>query len=182
MKAVTDPGRILSIVGGLVAATVIGACTGQYKSDFSVVVVNRTVNTIQVLANGNVLGQVTTGQTATFSVQLPESNANEFTNGVAPTPQSEVVFTAKDLNTGITSTTKSATLSQSTPAYVTFAPADFPATVQTLANFTFTPATPGPNQDVLFNASASTPRDATMAWSFGDGGTSTGTTVSHQYA
>src|SRR5438105_14489927 len=136
-----DPRRIVFVLCGLVAAAVVAACTGQYKSDFSVVVVNRTVNTIQVLANGNVLGQVTTGQTATFSVQLPESNANEFINGVAPTPQPEVVFTAKDLKTGITSTTKSATLSQNTPAYLTFAAADFPTAVPTVANFTFSPAT-----------------------------------------
>ena len=36
-------------------------------------------------------------------------------------------------------------------------PADFQVTVPTVASFTLSPATPGINQDVFFNASASTP-------------------------
>src|SRR5262245_59310935 len=120
----------------VVLAAFASACTGRYQSDFSVVVVNRTTNTIQVLANGNAIGDVASGQSGTFSLHLNESNTNVFSNGVAPTPEAAVVLSAKDLKTNAISTTKSLTLSQSTPTYVTFSPSDFPSVTPTVARFT----------------------------------------------
>lgn len=64
---------------------------------------------------------------------------------------------------------------------VTVAPGTPPTT-----SFTTSPATPGVNQDVFFNASASTPaagRTITKyEWSFGDGNFSQGVIVTHRYA
>lgn len=54
------------------------------------------------------------------------------------------------------------------------------------ASFTTSPASPGVNQDVFFNASASTPaasRSITKhEWSFGDGNFGQGVIVTHRYA
>lgn len=172
----------LLIAGGLVAVTVALGCVGRYKSDFPVVVVNRTANTIQVLVNGGGIGQVTAGQTGSFSIQLTETNPNEFTNGVAPTPQAQVTFSAKDLKTGGLSTTKSMTLSQSSPTYVTFSAADFPASVPTVARFTNSPTAPGVNEDVSFSAASSSVSGGTFTWDFGDQTTGAGVTVIHQYS
>lgn len=52
--------------------------------------------------------------------------------------------------------------------------------------FTFSPASPGVNEAVFFNASTSTPGSghsiASYRWTFGDGGTGSGVTVSHAFA
>ena len=172
------------LVGGLAAVAVLSGCTslGRYESDFPVVIENRTINTIQVLANGNEIGQVAAGQTGSFSLRLPESSPNVFTNGVAPTPQAQVVFSAKDLKTGTISTTKSVTLSQTPPAYVTFNTVDFPTVARTVANFNSSPNTPGINQDVFFNAASSTGSNNTYTWAFGDGSTGAGVQTTHQYS
>jgi PKD repeat protein len=182
MDRKTPPPALAPPVAVLLLILTAGGCVGKYKSDFQIVVVNRAVNGIQVLANGNEVGQVAAGQSGTFTIRLEESNANTFTNGVAPTPQAEVVVTAKDLRTGILSQAKTTTLSQGSPAYITFAAADFPTTTPTVARFTFSPTSPGPNQDIQFNASASTPSTATFNWNFGDGGTATGVTATRRYA
>jgi len=171
----------LVVVVGLVAATLASACVGKYKSDFSVVVVNRAANAIQVLANGNDIGQVAAGQTGTFTLKLTETNPNQFQNGVAPTPQAEVTFSAKDLRTGVISTAKSMTLSQNTPTYVTFSAADFPVSTPTIARFTFSPPTPGLGEEVIFSAAMSTVSGGTFAWDFGDGSTGTGISITHAY-
>ncbi len=169
------------IVGGLMAAAAVSGCTGRYKSDFPVIVQNRTANTIQALANGSAVGQVAAGQTGSFTLQLPESNNNVFTNGAAPTPQADVTFTAKDTRTGALSSEKILTLSQSATTYVSFTAADFPSTGPTIARFTFSPTNPTINQDVSFNGSSSTVSNGTFAWDFGDGQTGAGVTVTHQY-
>ncbi len=171
------------IAGGLLVVAALSGCVGRYQSSFSVVVENRlAVNAIQLLANGNDMGQVAAGKTASFSLQLPESNANVFTNGVAPTPQAEVTLTAKDLKTGALSTDKSLTLSQSSPAHVTFSAADFPSSVPTIARMVISPTNPTINQDINFNASTSTGSNLTFAWDFGDGQTGTGILTTHQYS
>ena len=175
------PLKPLLIVGGLVALTVVSGCVGQYKSDFSVAVVNQAVNSIQVLANGNEIGQVPAGQTGSFTIRVAETNANQFANGVAPTPQAQVILSAKDLKTGVLSTTKSLMLSQGVPTYVTFSQTDFSVS-ETVARFTYAPTTPGINEEVTLNASSSTASGATFTWDFGDGGTGAGATVAHQYA
>jgi PKD repeat protein len=170
------------IVGACVAATMVSGCVGRYKSDFPVVVENRTANAIQALANGSTVGQVAPGQTGTFSVQLPQSNANVFVNGAAPTPQADVTFTAKDTKTGALSSEKSVTLSSNTPTYVSFSADDFPSTGPTIARFTFSPTNPTINQDVSFNGTSSTVSNGTFAWDFGDGQSGAGATVTHQYS
>lgn len=172
----------LAIVGCLVAATVMSGCVGKYTSEFSVVVVNNAANGIHVLANGNQLGQVAAGQSGSFSLQLSETNPNAFTNGVAPTPQGQVTFSATDVRTGVSSSAKRLTLSQSAPTYVTFSADDFTASVVTGASFTFSPTTPGLNQDVSFNASASTPSNGSFNWNLGDGATASGVMHTHRYA
>src|SRR6266540_1562142 len=154
--------------GGLLFALVLSGCTGKYESVFPVIVVNRTANTIQALANGNEVGQVAAGQTQSFSLTLPESNGNVFNNGVAPTPQADVTFTARDTRTGSLSTEKSVTLSKDTATYVSFTVEDFPTTVATVARFSNSPTNPTINQDVSFNASTSTGSNLTYAWDFGD--------------
>jgi PKD repeat protein len=53
---------------------------------------------------------------------------------------------------------------------------------QVVANFTFSPTTPGINQDVFFNATASVPSNATFTWNFGDGSTGSGVTPTHRYS
>jgi PKD repeat protein len=146
-----------------------------------VIVVNRTANAIQALANGSGLGSVDPGQTQQFSIKLPESNNNVFNNGVAPTPQADVTFTARDVKTGALSSEKSITLSQDTPTYVAFTADDFPTTVATVARFTFSPTNPTLNQDVNFNGSASSSTNGTYAWDFGDGQTGSRLSVTHRY-
>lgn len=53
------------------------------------------------------------------------------------------------------------------------------------ADFTFSPANPQPNDDVRFNAGASTPAPGrtivSYAWDFGDGGTGSGLQATHRY-
>ncbi len=163
-------------------ATVVGCgALGKYQSSFSLAVVNKTANTIQVLANGAVIGQVTAGDTGAFTIQLTESNPNTFTNGVAPSPQATATLSAKDLRSGALSTTKSVTLSQDAPTYVTFAAADFPSTVPTRAQMSISPTAPGLNQDVFFNGASSTGSGLTYLWDFGDGQRGEGSTATHQY-
>lgn len=164
-----------------IAALLVPACVGPYKSDFQVIVINRVVNTIQVLANGKELGQVPPGQQGSFTLNLNETNSNTFTDGIAPTPQSGVTLNAKDLKTGALSSTKPVPLSKDSPSYVTFAASDFPASVPTIARFTASPNNPGVNQNIQFNASASSPANGTFFWTFGDGGTGTGVTQTHRY-
>jgi len=184
MEAPRRLARLL-VVGGCVAATIAAGCSGQYESDFPVIVVNRTVNPIQAIANGSAVGQVEPGQSQSFTLKLPESNPNIFSNGTAPTPQARVTFTAKDTRTGTLSTEKSMTLSQSEPTYIPFTIDDFPSTGPTVARFTFSPTAPSINQDVLFNASSSSVNNGvangTFAWDFGDGTTSTGVTTTKRY-
>src|SRR4051812_38280726 len=130
-------------VAGLLASACLAGCGGgRYESDFPVVIVNRTANAIQALANGNQIGNVSPGQSASFTLKLPESNANVFSNGTAPTPQADVTFTAKDTRTGALSGEKSMTISQAAPTYVAFEATDFPSTGPTVARFTFSPTNP----------------------------------------
>ena len=169
-------------VAGLLASACLSGCGGgRYESDFPVVIVNRTANTIQALANGNAVGTVSSGQSASFTLKLPESNANVFSNGTAPTPQADVTFTAKDTRTGSLSSEKSMTISQAAPTYVSFDATDFPSTGPTIARFTFSPTNPTINQDVSFNGSSSTVSNGTYAWDFGDGQNGTGVTTTHRY-
>ena len=167
--------------GGFVAALALSGCVGRYESDFPVIVVNRTANTIQALANGKGVGTVDAGQTQSFSIKLPESNANVFSNGTAPTPQADVTFTARDTRTGALSSEKGVTLSKDTPTYVAFSADDFPSTVPTVARFTFSPTNPTINQDVSYNASASSVSNGTYVWDFGDGAAGAGVTTTHRY-
>lgn len=171
----------LLVVAGLVAAAAVSGCVGKYQSDFPIVVVNRAANSIQVLANGNEIGEVASGQTGSFSLKLSETNSNEFANGVAPTPQAQVTFSAKDLKTGAVSTPQPMTVSANSPTYVTFSVADFPPSGPTVARFTFSPATPGLNEVVSFSASTSTVSGGTFTWDFGDGTTGSGVAITHQY-
>ena len=171
--------RSVAAVALLTATSV--ACTGHYKSDFPVIVVNRTANTIQALANGSDVGQVAAGQTQQFTLTLPESNDNVFTNGTAPVPQAQVTFTAKDTRTGALSSEKPVTLSQSNPTYVEFTADDFPSTGPTIARFTFSPTNPTINQPVSFNAASSTVSNGTYAWDFGDGQSGNGVIATHSY-
>lgn len=166
---------------GLLALLLAG-CTGHYKSDFPIVVVNRTANAIEALANGNSIGTVAAGQSGSFNLNLAESNTNTFVNGVAPTPQADVTFTAKDTRTGALSSEKAMTVSQGSPTYVAFTADDFPSTGPTIARFTLSPTNPTINQDVTFNGATSTVSNGTFAWDFGDGQTGTGVTTTHRYA
>ena len=54
------------------------------------------------------------------------------------------------------------------------------------ANFTFSPSTPGLNQDVFFNATGSTAASGhsivSYTWDFGDGNSGSGMTTTHQYS
>ena len=175
------PLRWFRLVVPLLAVAALSGCVGRYESTFPVIVVNRTANTIQALANGEGLGNVDAGQTQSFSVKLPESNANVFANGTAPTPQANVTFTARDTRTGALSSEKPITLTQDAPTYVAFTADDFPSTVPTVSRFTFSPTNPTINQDVSFNGSASTVSNGTFAWDFGDGTTGTGVTTTHRY-
>lgn len=169
-------------IGAFVAALALSGCVGRYESDFPVIVVNRTANSIQPLANGRDVGTaVSPGQTGEFSIRLPESNGNVFANGTAPTPQADVTFAARDTRTGSLSLQKSITLSKDTPTYVQFDIDDFPSTVPTVARFTFSPTNPTINVDVSFNASASTVSNGTYAWDFGDGQTGSGVTTTYRY-
>ena len=181
MKTTLHVGPWLRRVSGFVAAIALSGCVGRYESVFPVIVVNRTANTIQALANGNGLGSVDAGQTQSFSLTLPESNANVFVNGTAPTPQANVTFTARDTRTGALSSEKNTTLSQDAPTYVAFGAEDFPSTVPTVARFTYSPTNPTINQDVSFNASSSSVSNGTFAWDFGDGQTGSGVTTTHRY-
>jgi PKD repeat protein len=169
------------LLGAAMAATAVAGCTGRYESDFQVLIVNRTANQIQALANGNLVGQVDAGQTTSFTLSLPESTANVYNNGVAPTPQADVTFTARDVRTGALSSEKSVTLTKGSPTYVAFATTDFPSTGPTIARFTFSPTNPTINLDVSFNGASSTVSNGTYAWDFGDGQTGEGVTTTHRY-
>ena len=182
MKGTPHFGLRLRRIGGFAAALALSGCVGRYESDFPVIVVNRTANSIQALANGREVGApVTAGQTQEISITLQESNGNVYSNGTAPTPQADVTFTARDTRTGNLSLQKSMTLSKDLPTYVQFDTTDFPSTVPTVARFTFSPTNPTINQDVSFNASSSTVSNGTFAWDFGDGLTDTGMVVTHRY-
>ena len=165
----------------VVVAALLPGCSGRYESDFPIVVVNHTANSLNVLANGAAVGTVAAGQSQTFSLQLPESNPNIFSNGVAPTPQAQVTFAARDARTGTLSEEKSMTLSLGAPTYVTFGASDFPSIAATVARFTFSPVNAAINQDIGFNASSSSASNGTYAWDFGDGTNGSGVTVTHQY-
>lgn len=158
-------------------------CTGQYASDFVVVVQNRVGNSLAISANGQEIGQVASNQQASFTLRLTETQPNTFDNGVAPTPQSATAITARDVRTGTVSTAKDVTVSQGAPSYVSFTAADFPAVAPAVARFTSSPTNPGVGVAVQFNASGSTPATgSTYAWTFGDGRSGTGATVSNSYA
>jgi PKD repeat protein len=173
--------RSILVGTAILAATVASGCVGKYTSDFPVVVVNRTANTIEALANGKQIGEIAAAQSASFTLTLEESNANTFSNGTAPTPQAQVTFSAKDTKTGTLSSDKSVTLTQSSPTTVAFEAGDFPDTGPTIARFTYSPTNPTINQDVSLNASSSTVHNGTFAWDFGDGQSGTGETVTHRY-
>jgi len=182
MRGTPHLGLRLRRIGGLAAVLALSGCVGRYESDFPVIVVNRTANSIQALANGREVGApVAAGQTQEISITLQESNDNVFSNGTAPTPQADVTFTARDTRTGNLSLQKSMTLSKDLPTYVQFDSGDFPSTVPTVARFTFSPTNPTINQDVSFNATSSTVSNGTFAWDFGDGQTDTGVVVTHRY-
>jgi PKD repeat protein len=158
------------------------ACSGTYTSDFKTVVVNKTANPLQVMANGSGVGTVAAGQSSTISLRLTESGQNVLSNGVTPTPVAQVTVTARDQKSGAVSDEKALTLAKDQPGYVTFTTADFPASSATVARFTFSPTSAGLNQDVSFNASSSTaPPNATYTWDFGDGQTGTGSNVTHRF-
>jgi PKD repeat protein len=159
----------------------VSGCTGRYESDFPVVVVNRTANPIAALANGSEIGQVSAGQSGSFTLKLPESNANVFSNGTPPTPQADVTFTARDTRTGAISSEKTMTISANSSTYVSFTAEDFPSTGPTISRFTFSPTNPTINQDVSFNGSSSTVNNGTFNWDFGDGQIGTGVTTMHRY-
>jgi PKD repeat protein len=159
----------------------VSGCTGRYESDFPVVVVNRTANPIAALANASEIGQVAPGQSGSFTLKLPESNANVFSNGTPPTPQADVTFTARDTRTGALSSEKAMTISANSPTYVSFDAEDFPSTGPTISRFTFSPTNPTINQDVSFNGSSSTVNNGTFNWDFGDGQTATGVMTTHRY-
>ncbi|MGQ0734446.1 MAG: PKD domain-containing protein [Acidobacteriota bacterium] len=166
----------------LAALCAAPACVGKYESDFQIIVLNRTANAITVMINGNEVGQVAVNQQGSFTVRLQESNANTFTGGVGPTPQGQVTLTARDVRTGAISLAKSITVSAGNPTHVTFAAADFPPSAPTVARFTVSPNNPGPDQEITFNASASTPNTGTFTWTFGDGARGTGVTTTHRYS
>ena len=169
-------------LGVFLAAALAAGCVGRYESDFPVIVVNRTANQIQAMANGSAIGNIAGGQSQSFSIKLPESNGNVFVNGVAPTPQADVTFTARDTRTGNLSSEKSITLSKDTPTQITFDANDFPQTARVQAVFSLSPTNPTINQDVSFNASASTGRNLTYVWDFGDQtGPGSGVTTTHRY-
>jgi large repetitive protein len=170
-----------SLAALVVASVLVSSCGGRYQSDFPVVVVNRTANPIAALANGNEIGQVAPGQTGSFTLKLQESNTNTFSNGVAPTPQADVTFTARDTKTGALSSEKAMTITASSPTYVSFTADDFPSTGPTISRFTFSPTNPTINQDVSFNGSSSTVSNGTFNWDFGDGQTATGVSATHRY-
>ena len=183
MMGIPNPGLRLLRIGICSTLIALSGCVGgRYESDFPIIVVNRTANSIQALANGRDVGApVAAGQTQQVSIRLEESNGNVFQNGTAPTPQADVTFTARDTRTGSLSLQKSMTLSKDQPTYVQFDTTDFPSTVPTVARFTFSPTNPTINQDVSFNASSSTVSNGTFAWDFGDGQTATGVVVTHRY-
>src|SRR5262245_21892004 len=175
----------IRFAGGLLMVALLSGCTGRYESTFTVIVENRITNPIQVQANGSDVGQVAPGQSGTFNLELSESNSNVFTNGVAPTPQAQVTFIARDVRSGALSSERSVTLSSASATFVSFSAADFPASAPTVARFTFSPTNPGINQDIAFNASTTTPSavvtSGTFRWDFGDGQTGTGVTINHPY-
>ena len=98
----------------------VAACSGTYTSDFKTVVVNRTANPLQVMANGASVGTVAAGQSTTFALHLAESGQNVLSNGVAPTPVAQVTVSAKDQKSGAVSDEKALTLAKDQPGYVTF--------------------------------------------------------------
>ena len=170
-------------VAGLLAGVCLSGCGGRrYESDFPVVIVNRMSEHNPGACQRKRRGHgVVSDSPPRSRWKLPESNANVFSNGTAPTPQADVTFTAKDTRTGSLSSEKSMTISQAAPTYVSFDATDFPAPGRRSRGLTFSPTNPTINQDVSFNGSSSTVSNGTFAWDFGDGQNGTGVTTTHRY-
>lgn len=130
----------------------------------------------------------TTGSDGSVSVQYlapaPPVGGNTGTcNGLPGTCVTIVASLASTTSISETFTlTPASTTILLTPPGVILPPAGTPT-----ASFNFSPTAPVANAPVLFDASASTPGSGasqitTYSWSFGDGATGTGKTVSHTYA
>jgi hypothetical protein len=72
MIGTSGPGlRLLRIAVCSLVIALSGCVGGRYESDFPVIVVNRTANSIQPLANGQNVGTpVAAGQTQQVSIRL----------------------------------------------------------------------------------------------------------------
>jgi PKD repeat protein len=128
------------------------SCAGTATSG----VCNSTSNTIVSYAWGFGDGGAAMGRTATHSYSVPGA----------------YTVTLTVINDG----GKSASATQTVTVGVSVLP---------VPNFTFSPAQPGVGDQVFFNGSTSTAGPGhtivSYSWTFGDGGTGTGATVSHAY-
>jgi PKD repeat protein len=180
--------RVAYRIGALVCAGALSGCGfNGYKSDFPVVVGNRTASTITVFANGTEMGNVAAGGIGSFSVRLRENGSYGYQTD---SPSTQVTFSARDLTTGKLSVPKGAIIFQDPPTVIDFTDADFqtaaqgpPSTTALAVSFTFSPLDPalagGTNTVFFFGASSA---DITQwLWDFGDGGTGSGQNTFHTY-
>lgn len=141
-----------------------------------------TFTPIPATANLPLQFDASTSQPGAGATQIVSYNWN-FGDGTSGTGKTVThTFTAQNTYNVTLTVTNDRGLSASTTQVIGVGAAALPTPL-----FTFSPSAPGVGDTVFFNASTSTPGQGhstitSYRWSFGDGGTASGVTVTHVYA
>jgi hypothetical protein len=113
----------LSILAAVTAFLCCFGCSGDYESEYEVIVGNLGPDPIKAFVNGQELGDVIAARTRSFFVRLRQSGyvtADANNNPISPVPSVAVTFGARDLSVGFAYPGVSGTISLNAPTYVEF--------------------------------------------------------------